>query len=125
MADPQIDGTESVLGVVYIAGSLAADHIADVVPTWASWSLMDTVRVAGETVMLGTILSLASLAAAWVIQDSASPLEGRGRVVVVSYAAATVIAALTPLSDVFAESMVAGIAHFLWGVAAYYYITYA
>ena len=125
MADPQIDGTESVLGVVYIAGSLAADHIADVVPTWTQASLMDTIRIAGESVMWGTILSLVSLAVAWVIQDSANPVEGRGKIVVVGYAAATVIAALTPLSDVLEASLVAGGAHFLWGVAAYYYITYA
>lgn len=125
MADPEIDGTESVLGVVYIAGSLAADHIADVVPTWTQVSLMDTVRIAGESVMWGTILSLLSLAVAWVVQDSANPLEGRGKIVVVSYAAATIIAALTPLSQVFGASLVAGVAHFMWGVAAYYYITYA
>lgn len=123
----RIDWVESVLGVVYVAGSLAADRIADVVPRFAQWSLMDTVIIGGVEVMWGTLLSLAALFAAWAIQDSGgNSIDGWARKVIWGYVFSTAVMILVPaVGSWIHSSLAAGVAHFGWGVAAYYYITYA
>ncbi|UPV73176.1 hypothetical protein M0R89_11520 [Halorussus limi] len=122
------DWAESVLGPLYVAGSLASAGLADVVPEYATgWTLMDTVNIGGEPVMWGTVLAAAALVAAWLVQrDSVGEISERGQKVIALDAASIVLVTFVPaLGEWVTSNLVPGLAYFLLGVAAYYYISYA
>lgn|GEM_PF-4862427 len=122
------DWAESVLGPLYVAGSLASAGLADVVLEYGgSLSLMDTVMLGGEPVMWGTILAAASLIAAWLVQrDSVGEISERGQKVIAVDAASIVLVTFVPaLNSWVTSNLLPGAAYFLLGVAAYYYISYA